>query len=93
MHIRIQQRNGKKSLTTVQVIFVPYLIPFSQLLAGALSIQLGTHQSLPVMQGLEKGIDYKKVLKAFKKDFCCNGTVVEDTELGQARCYPVMTTC
>lgn len=34
-------------------------------------------------QGLEKGIDYKKVLKAFKKDFCCNGTVVEDTELGQ----------
>ncbi|DBA84552.1 hypothetical protein WJX82_001520 [Trebouxia sp. C0006] len=51
VHIRIQQRNGKKSLTTVQ--------------------------------GLEKGIDYKKVLKAFKKDFCCNGTVVEDTELGQ----------
>jgi len=35
------------------------------------------------VQGLEKGIDYKKVLKAFKKDFCCNGTVVEDTELGQ----------
>ena len=39
------------------------------------------------MQGLEKGIDYKKVLKAFKKDFCCNGTVVEDTELGQARFF------
>eukprot|EP00891_Asterochloris_glomerata_P006936 jgi/Astpho2/6936/Aster-01802 len=51
VHIRIQQRNGKKSLTTVQ--------------------------------GLEKGIDYKKVLKAFKKDFCCNGTVVDDPELGQ----------
>jgi translation initiation factor SUI1 len=34
-------------------------------------------------QGLEKGYDYKKVLKAFKKEFCCNGTVVEDPELGQ----------
>lgn len=51
VHIRIQQRNGKKSLTTIQ--------------------------------GLEKGFDYKKVLKAFKKEFCCNGTVVDDTELGQ----------
>ncbi|KAK9828727.1 hypothetical protein WJX72_001736 [[Myrmecia] bisecta] len=51
VHIRIQQRNGKKSLTTVQ--------------------------------GLEKGFDYKKVLKAFKKEFCCNGTVVDDTELGK----------
>ncbi|KAK9819268.1 hypothetical protein WJX81_001279 [Elliptochloris bilobata] len=50
VHIRIQQRNGKKSLTTIQ--------------------------------GLEKGFDYKKVLKAFKKEFCCNGTVVEDSELG-----------
>mmetsp|Transcript_20013 Transcript_20013/g.60473 ORF Transcript_20013/g.60473 Transcript_20013/m.60473 type:complete len:106 (+) Transcript_20013:379-696(+) len=51
VHIRVQQRNGKKSLTTIQ--------------------------------GLEKNFDYKKVLKAFKKEFCCNGTVVEDTELGQ----------
>ena len=53
-----------------------------------------------VLKGLEKGIDYKKVLKAFKKDFCCNGTVVEDTELGQVRYYifmmflpAVLTTC
>lgn len=51
VHIRIQQRNGKKSLTTVQ--------------------------------GLKKSYDYKKVLKALKKEFCCNGTVVEDAELGQ----------
>eukprot|EP00884_Botryococcus_braunii_P001159 jgi/Botrbrau1/11043/Bobra.92_2s0014.1 len=50
VHIRVQQRNGKKSLTTIQ--------------------------------GLEKNFDYKKVLKAFKKEFCCNGTVVEDEELG-----------
>lgn len=45
-----------------------------------------------VLQGLEKGIDYKKVLKAFKKDFCCNGTVVEDTELGQASHFTLCDT-
>lgn len=51
VHIRIQQRNGRKSLTTVQ--------------------------------GLPDEVDFKKVLKAFKKQFCCNGTVVEDPELGK----------
>lgn len=50
VHIRVQQRNGRKSLTTVQ--------------------------------GLPQKLDKKKVLKALKKDFCCNGTVVEDSELG-----------
>lgn len=34
-------------------------------------------------QGLEDTCDKKKVLKALKKEFCCNGTVVEDPELGQ----------
>lgn len=51
VHIRIQQRNGKKSLTTVQ--------------------------------GLKGKYDYTKVLKALKKEFCCNGSVVEDAELGK----------
>mmetsp|Transcript_11374 Transcript_11374/g.19438 ORF Transcript_11374/g.19438 Transcript_11374/m.19438 type:complete len:112 (-) Transcript_11374:94-429(-) len=51
IHVRVQQRNGRKSLTTVQ--------------------------------GIEGSFDYKKVLKAFKKEFCCNGTVVEDPELGK----------
>mmetsp|Transcript_2260 Transcript_2260/g.5748 ORF Transcript_2260/g.5748 Transcript_2260/m.5748 type:complete len:117 (-) Transcript_2260:587-937(-) len=51
VHVRVQQRNGKKSLTTVQ--------------------------------GLKQAYDYKKVLKALKKEFCCNGTVVDDPELGQ----------
>mgnify|MGYP000070620379 CR=1 FL=1 len=27
--------------------------------------------------------DPKKLLKAFKKEFACNGTLVEDEELGQ----------
>ncbi|KAI3675557.1 hypothetical protein L1987_85147 [Smallanthus sonchifolius] len=51
VHIRIHQRNDRKSLTTVQ--------------------------------GLKKEFSYNKILKDFKKEFCCNGTVVQDTELGQ----------
>ncbi|KAJ3350699.1 translation initiation factor SUI1 [Allomyces macrogynus ATCC 38327] len=51
IHIRIQQRNGRKTLTTVQ--------------------------------GLPAEIDQKKLLKAFKKDFACNGTLVQDEELGE----------
>ncbi|GAU20472.1 hypothetical protein TSUD_130300 [Trifolium subterraneum] len=51
VHIRIQQRNGKKSLTTVQ--------------------------------GLKKEFSYEKVLKDLKKEFCCNGNVVQDKELGK----------
>ncbi|ESW14280.1 hypothetical protein PHAVU_008G267800 [Phaseolus vulgaris] len=51
VHIRIQQRNGKKSLTTVQ--------------------------------GLRKEFSYEKILKDLKKEFCCNGNVVHDKELGK----------
>jgi translation initiation factor 1 len=45
VHVRIQQRNGRKSLITVQ--------------------------------GL-KEFSYNKILKDLKKEFCCNGTVVQD---------------
>ncbi|GKV41723.1 hypothetical protein SLEP1_g49221 [Rubroshorea leprosula] len=51
IHVRVQQRNGRKSLTTVQ--------------------------------GLKKEFSYTKILKDLKKEFCCNGTVVQDPELGQ----------
>ncbi|KAM3286978.1 protein translation factor SUI1 2-like [Capsicum chacoense] len=51
IHIRIQQRNNKKSLTTIQ--------------------------------GLKKEFSYEKILKDFKKEFCCNGNVVQDKELGK----------
>lgn len=53
VHVRVQQRNGRKSLTTVQ--------------------------------GLKKEFSYSKILKDLKKEFCCNGTVVQDPELGQVR--------
>ncbi|XP_036195666.1 NACHT, LRR and PYD domains-containing protein 1-like [Myotis myotis] len=51
IHIRIQQRNGRKTLTTVQWIADDY--------------------------------DKKKLGKAFKKKFACNGTVIEHPEYGE----------
>ncbi|PVD38977.1 hypothetical protein C0Q70_01602 [Pomacea canaliculata] len=51
VHIRIQQRNGRKTLTTVQ--------------------------------GIHPKFDLKKIVKACKKEFNCNGTVVEHPEYGE----------
>mmetsp|Transcript_9330 Transcript_9330/g.20416 ORF Transcript_9330/g.20416 Transcript_9330/m.20416 type:complete len:122 (-) Transcript_9330:605-970(-) len=51
IHIRVQQRNGRKCITTVQ--------------------------------GLSEQLDLKKIIKAVKKAHCCNGTIVEDEEMGQ----------
>uniref|UniRef100_G3PPW8 SUI1 domain-containing protein n=1 Tax=Gasterosteus aculeatus aculeatus TaxID=481459 RepID=G3PPW8_GASAC len=53
IHIRIQQRNGRKTLTTVQGIAIDY--------------------------------DKKKLVKAFKKKFACNGTVIEHPEYDQRK--------
>jgi translation initiation factor 1 len=50
IHIRLQQRNGRKSLTTIQ--------------------------------GLNSTLDFEKINKALKKEFCCNGCVIQDSELG-----------
>eukprot|EP00160_Parvularia_atlantis_P002488 Unigene1205_Nuclearia_a/m.3852 Unigene1205_Nuclearia_a/g.3852 ORF Unigene1205_Nuclearia_a/g.3852 Unigene1205_Nuclearia_a/m.3852 type:complete len:113 (-) Unigene1205_Nuclearia_a:183-521(-) len=54
VHIRLQQRNGRKTLTTVQ--------------------------------GLNAYLDrakIEKLIKIFKKDFCCNGTIVDHKEWGE----------
>ncbi|KAF9663275.1 hypothetical protein SADUNF_Sadunf17G0021300 [Salix dunnii] len=51
VHVRAQQRNGRKNLITVQ--------------------------------GLKREYSYSKILKDLKKELCCNGTVVQDPELGQ----------
>lgn len=32
---------------------------------------------------MPKDLDPKRVLKVFKKEFACNGTVVEDEEMGE----------
>lgn len=51
IHIRIQQRSGRKTLTTVQ--------------------------------GISDDYDKKKIVKACKKEFACNGTVVQHQEYGE----------
>uniref|UniRef100_A0A0K8W6E3 Eukaryotic translation initiation factor eIF1 n=1 Tax=Bactrocera latifrons TaxID=174628 RepID=A0A0K8W6E3_BACLA len=51
VHIRIQQRNGRKTLTTVQ--------------------------------GLSSEYDLKKIVRSCKKEFACNGTVIEHPEYGE----------
>ena len=50
IHIRLQQRNGRKSLTTIQ--------------------------------GLNPNLDFERINKVLKKEFCCNGCVIEDPDLG-----------
>ena len=51
VHVRVQQRNGRKCITTVQ--------------------------------GLADDLDVKRICKAFKKNFQCNGAVTKDSEMGE----------
>ena len=51
VHIRVQQRNGRKCITTAQ--------------------------------GLADDLDLKRITKAFKKNFSCNGNVVKDKDGGE----------
>ena len=51
IHVRLQQRNGRKTLTTIQ--------------------------------GLSKDLEFKKLLKAFKKEFACNGCIIDHKEFGE----------
>ena len=51
VHIRIQQRSGRKTLTTVQ--------------------------------GIPDKFDKKRILKVCKKDFACNGNVVQHEQYGE----------
>ena len=69
VHVRIQQRNGRKTLTSVQVSFL-------EILGRAFFLQL-------VMQGLSSEYDLKKIIKVAKKEFACNGTVVDHSEYGE----------
>ncbi|KAG6831172.1 hypothetical protein H0H92_012312 [Tricholoma furcatifolium] len=70
IHIRIQQRNGRKTLTTLQGL------PKREFPAD-LTACFGADPCL------KKEYDMKKILKAFKKEFACNGTLVEDEKMGQ----------
>ena len=51
VHVRIQQRNGRKCITTIQ--------------------------------GLEDDLDLKRICKAMKRSFNCNGSIANDEEKGE----------
>jgi len=51
IHVRVQQRNGRKCITTVA--------------------------------GLADDLDIKRICKAFKKNFSCNGAVQADEDAGE----------
>ncbi|GAX17832.1 translation initiation factor 1 [Fistulifera solaris] len=51
VHVRVQQRNGRKCITTVA--------------------------------GLADDLDIKRICKAFKKTFSCNGAVQQDEDAGE----------
>lgn len=51
VHVRVQQRNGRKCITTVA--------------------------------GLADDLDVKRICKAFKKNFSCNGAVQKDEDDGE----------
>ena len=44
--------------------------------------QRTTRKCITIIQGLPDDLDDKKLLRAFKKMFHCNGTIVEDEEKG-----------
>jgi translation initiation factor 1 len=51
IHLRVQQRNGKKRITTIQ--------------------------------GLDEKFNFKLLLKTFKKDLHCNGSIEDNKEFGK----------
>ena len=44
--------------------------------------QRSARKCLTIVQGLPADLDFKKIARAFKKLFSCNGTVVEDKDKG-----------
>lgn len=38
---------------------------------------------MTTVQGLPDDLDQKRILKAFKKDFACNGNIVQDEDMGE----------
>ncbi|KAI9703272.1 MAG: Eukaryotic translation initiation factor eIF-1 [Candelina mexicana] len=51
--------------------------------ADALFLERNGRKTLTTVQGLPKKFDQKKILKVIKKKFACNGTIVNDTEMGE----------
>mmetsp|Transcript_1859 Transcript_1859/g.6660 ORF Transcript_1859/g.6660 Transcript_1859/m.6660 type:complete len:114 (-) Transcript_1859:537-878(-) len=76
VHVRVQQRNGRKSLTTVQGLQEGF--DYKKVLKAFKKVRRKywqlVHASPPVPYTPPP---------THLQEFCCNGTVVEDPELGQ----------
>ncbi|MCQ9140761.1 hypothetical protein MZE11_19540, partial [Bacillus amyloliquefaciens] len=106
VHVRIQQRNGRKTLTTVQGLSSEYdlkkivrackkefacngdAIKSSEddVQDGLVHVRIqqrNGRKTLTTVQGLSSEYDLKKIVRACKKEFACNGTVVEHPEYGE----------
>ncbi|EFA74776.1 eukaryotic translation initiation factor 1 [Heterostelium album PN500] len=43
--------------------------------------QRSGRKALTTIENLPKNIDFKKILKYFKKTYCCNGSILNENEL------------
>lgn len=71
IHIRIQRESSQ---TTAQYFAAS---------TDKLFTERNGRKTLTTVQGLPKKFDQKKILKVIKKKFACNGTIVNDTEMGE----------
>ena len=69
IHIRIQQRNGRKTLTSVQGLSEQYDLKY---------VLLSYYRACKAISFF-----FRKIIKVCKRHFACNGTVVEHPEYGE----------
>ena len=83
-----EKRNASKTLSVSNASALPCIIrhkTFFYLPPLSLDLhyqQRTTRKCITIIQGLQDDLDDKKLCRAFKKMFHCNGTVVEDEEKG-----------
>jgi len=102
VHIRVQQRNGRKCITTARrrvrdVRPAPAAKAAGPPRRSAPSTRVSASSSprraprerpaadapAAQVQGLADDLDVKRICKAFKKNFQCNGAVTKDSEMGE----------
>ena len=70
--------------TSTSVSSVSYNIRPREVLSADSSFpERNGRKTLTTVQGLPKKFDQKKILKVIKKKFACNGTIVNDSEMGE----------
>ncbi|KAG3260727.1 EIF1-like [Ictidomys tridecemlineatus] len=57
--------------------------PFADASKGDDLLPRNSRKTLTTVQGIAADYDKKKLVKAFKKKFACNGTVIEHPEYGE----------